>query len=83
MIGSRVYALRPLKVDCRTDFDLQLMAFDAGRGEAREVAVAMSNKLSFLFYPKILKTSASSDVVMEIFAKQINTYFVTLEFFNM
>jgi hypothetical protein len=54
MIGSRVYALRPLKVDCRTDFDVQLAALDAGRGEAREVAVDMSNKLSFLLYPLIL-----------------------------
>jgi hypothetical protein len=80
MIGSRVYALRPLKVDCRTDFDLLLAAFDAGRREAREVAIVMSNKLSFLFHPV---TSASYDDVMEIFAKQISTYFMTLEFLNM
>jgi hypothetical protein len=83
MIGSRVYALRPLKVDCRTDFDLQLAALDTGREEAREVAVAMSNKLSFLLYPMILKTSASYYDIMEIFAKQISIYFVTLEFLNM
>jgi hypothetical protein len=31
----------------------------------------------------ILKISASYDDVMEIFAKQISTYFVTLEFLNM
>jgi hypothetical protein len=43
----------------------------------------MSNKLSFLLYSMILKTSASYDDVMEIFAKQIGTYFVTLEFLNM
>jgi hypothetical protein len=54
----------------------------AGRGEAREVAVAMSNKLSLLLYPMILKTSQSYDDVMEIFAKQISTYFVTLEVLN-
>jgi hypothetical protein len=53
------------------------------RGVAREVAVAMSNKLSFLLYPMILKTSASYDDVMEIFAKKISTYFVMLEFLNM
>jgi hypothetical protein len=81
-IGSRVYALRPLKVDCRTDFDFQITALDAGRGEAREVAVTMSNKLSFLLYPMILNTSASYDDVILIFAKQISTYFVTLEFLN-
>jgi hypothetical protein len=33
----------------------------------------MSNKLSFLLYPMILKTSVSCDDVMEIFAKQIST----------
>jgi hypothetical protein len=82
-IGSCVYRLRPLKFDCRTDFDLQIEGLDAGRGEAREVAVAMSDKLSFLLYPMILKTSASYDNVMEIFAKKISTYFVTLEFLNM
>jgi hypothetical protein len=82
-MGSRVYALRPLKVDCRTDFDLQIAKLDAGLGEAREVAVAMNNKLSFLLYPMILKISASYDDIMEIFAKQISTYFVTLEFSNM
>jgi hypothetical protein len=31
----------------------------------------------------ILKTSASYDDVIEIFAKQISTYFVTLKFLNM
>jgi hypothetical protein len=36
-----------------TDFDFQLAALEAGHGEAREVAVAMSNKLSFLLYPMI------------------------------
>jgi hypothetical protein len=77
-MGSRVYALRPLIVDCRTDFDLQLAPLDARRGEGREVAVAMSNKLSFLLYPMILKTSASYDDVM-----QISTYFVKLEFLDM
>jgi hypothetical protein len=82
MIGSRIYALRPLKIDCRTDFDFQLGALVAGRGEAQEVAVAMSNKLSFLIYPMILWISASYDDVMEIFAKHISTYFVTLEFLN-
>jgi hypothetical protein len=82
-IGSRIYALWPLKVDCRTDFDLQLTTLDAGHGEAREVAVAMSNKLSFLLYPMILKISVSYDDVMEIFAKQISTYFLMLEFLNM
>jgi hypothetical protein len=30
----------------------------------------------------ILKTSASYNDVMEMFAKQISTYFVTLEFLN-
>jgi hypothetical protein len=68
-IGVSVYALRPLKFDCRTDFDLQLAALEAGRGEAREVAVAMSNKRSFLLYPMILTTSVPYDDVMEIFAK--------------
>jgi FtsZ-interacting cell division protein YlmF len=82
-IGSHVYALWPLKIDCHTDFDLQLAALDAGRGEAREVAVAMSNKLSFLLYPMLLKTPASYDDAMEIVAKQISAYFVTLEFLNM
>jgi hypothetical protein len=75
MIGSCVYGLRLLKVDCHTDFDLQLAALDAGHGETREVAVAMSNKLSFLLYSMILKTSASYYDVMEMFAKQISTYF--------
>jgi hypothetical protein len=83
MIRSRIYALRPPKIDCRTDFDLQQAALDAGCGEAREVAVAMSNKLSFLLYPMILKISASYDDIMEIFMKQISTYFVMLEFLNM
>jgi hypothetical protein len=72
--------LRPLKIDCRTNFDLQLAALDAGRGEAQELAVAMSNKLSFLLYPMILKTSASYNDIMDIFAKEISTYFMTLEF---
>jgi hypothetical protein len=62
---------------------LTLAALDAGRGEALEVAVAMSNKLSFLLYPMILKISASYEDVMQIFAKEIITYFVTLEFLNM
>jgi hypothetical protein len=31
----------------------------------------------------ILKTCATYDDIMEIFAKQISTYLVTLEFFNM
>jgi hypothetical protein len=83
MIGSRVYALRLLKIYCRTDFDLQLAALDAGRREAREVALAMYNILPFLLYPMILKTFAPYDDVMEMFAKKISTYFVTLEFLNM
>jgi hypothetical protein len=83
MMESRIYTLWPLKVDRRTDFDLQLAALDAGCGEAWEVAVAMSNKLSFLLSPMILKTSASYDDVTEIFAKQVSTYFVMLEFLNM
>jgi hypothetical protein len=82
-IGSRIYVLLPLKVDCRTDFDRQLAALDTGHGEVREVAVATSNKLSFLLYPMILKISVSYDDVMEIFAKQISTYFLALEFLNM
>jgi hypothetical protein len=79
MIGSRVNAQRPLKIDCRTDFNLNYWRLTR---EAREVAVVMSNKLSFLLYPMILKTSASYDV-MKNFAKRISTYFVTLEFLNM
>jgi hypothetical protein len=51
------------------DFDLQVAALEAGRGEEREVAVTMSNILSFLLYPMILKICASYDDVMEIFAK--------------
>jgi hypothetical protein len=31
----------------------------------------------------VLKTSASYDDIMEIFVKQISTYFVTLKFLNM
>jgi hypothetical protein len=77
MIGSCVYELRPLEVNYRTDFDLQLAALDG------EDAVTLSNKLSFLLYPMILKTSASYNDVMEIFVKQISIYFVTLEFLNM
>jgi hypothetical protein len=75
--------LRPLRFGCFTDFDFKLAALDAGRGEVPEVAVAMSNKLSFLLYPMILNISASYDDVMEFFAKQISTYFVTLGFLNM
>jgi hypothetical protein len=82
-IESRIYVLQLLKVDCRTDFDLQIAVLDVGRGEVREVAVAMSNKLSFLLYRMTLKTSVSYDDIMEIFAKQISTYFVMLEFLNL
>jgi hypothetical protein len=82
-MGSRVYELRPLKIDYRPDFDLQIEALNARSGEAREVALVMSNKITFMLYPMILKTSASYDVVMEIIAKQFSTYFVTLKFSNM
>jgi hypothetical protein len=55
---------------------------EKGRGE-KEVAATAHNKLPSLLYPMITNRPESNKDIMEIYAKQIGTYFVTLEFSNM
>jgi hypothetical protein len=61
----------------RRDFDLTVFS-----GKVR-VAATAHNKLSSLLYRMISNRPGSKYNIMEIFAKQIGTDFVTLEFSNM
>jgi len=49
----------------------------------RGVAATAHNKFSSLLYPMISNRPGSNDDIVDIFAKQTGTDFVTLEFSNM
>ena len=81
--GPRVCELWPLEVDCRLDFDLKLASDGSGVARERGVAATAHNKRSSLLYPMISNRLRWNDNIMESFAKQIGTDFVTLEFSKM
>jgi len=51
--------------------------------QEKGVVATVHNKLPSLFYPMISNRTGSNKEIMDIFAKQIETDFVTLEFSTM
>ena len=81
--GPRICELLPLEFDCRLDFDLKLASDGSGVARERGVAATAHNKRSSLLYRMISNRPGSNDNIMESFAKQFGTDFVTFEFWNM
>jgi len=62
------------------DFDLKIFSYAWGGARDKGIAATAHNKLSSLLYPMISNRPGSNEGIMEMFAEQIGTDFVTLQF---